>query len=134
MLLLVALLVPVVLKLTGRSQSEAGPDNDPQVRQQSVATTVRMEFVHAPVLAALMQNGENILEARTRGTSTSVEAQLELDLGEGLLEMPFTVIWPEGTPRTAVTISFEPDGMEAREVTFWSEGDLDEFIELHWDD
>jgi len=93
-----------------------------------------MEFAHAPLLAGLMQNGQAILEARTRGGSTSVEVRLQLDLSERMLEMPFTVTWPEGTPRTAVTIRFEPDGMESREVTFWSEGDLDEFIELHWDD
>ena len=65
---------------------------------------------------------------------TSFEVELDMDLSAQAIEMPIEVRWPAGTPRTAVTITIEPEGMEAREVTFWAEGELNEWIELNWDE
>ena len=139
-LVLVALLAPVILKLTG-DPNLAATDSDPTIPTETselTPTVVRLQFAHAPrqvVLTAPVSNGQAAPLWVVEGeTGTDFDKELSFDLGERLLGLPLSVTWPEGTSRTAVTITIEPEGYEAREVTFWGEGELNEFIEVHWDE
>lgn len=134
-LLLVALLVPVILRLTGGAQP-ATPQQVDKGRQQGELTpvTIRLQFAHPPELVLLKDRATPLWTIEGEGTTSQFELQRSLDLTEGLLELPVEVRWPEGTPETALTLSIEPEGMEAREVTLWGSATLNEFIELHWDD
>lgn len=131
-LVLVALLMPVILGLTSDTSSPA-PNDRPAVPVQPAEhtpTTIHLQFAHAPLVAGFDADRE----VQLRELATESELDWELDFTDRIIEWPFTVRWPEGTPRSAVTIRFEPEGFEAKEVTFWGEGSLDEFIELSWDE
>lgn len=128
-LVLMAALAPMILRLTTRPRAVA-PTAAVEQQTDLVSTGVRLEFAHAPLAAGL----GSLMEIEVQEGQTEYEASVPIDLSERILESAFFARWPEDTPRTAVTISLEPEGLEERTVTFWSEGDLDEFVELHWDD
>ncbi len=135
-LVLVALLAPVIFRLT-TDRTPAAPDDGPVVGVQPAEltpTTVRMQFAHPPHEVVLKYSEDTTLRIDISGRDSISETELQLDLSDQVVEMPVSVTWPERTPRTAVTITIEPEGMDAREVTFWGEGSLDEFIELSWDE
>ena len=135
-LVLAALLVPVILRLTS-DRAPAVADAGPVEVAQPVEltpTTIRMQFAHAPKEVVVKHAEDSTLRFDVSGRDTSIGTELQMDLSDRALEMPVTVTWPEGTPRTAVTITIEPDGLDAREVTFWSEGELNEWIEVNWDE
>ena len=129
-LVLAALLAPVIFRLTRPPQIAAASDTPvSQGEHADTPTLVRLQFSHAP--GKVLLNERVVLEG---GQDASYEKRMAFDLSEGLLEMPLSVEWPEGTPRTAVTVTFEPDGLESRELTFWSDGSLSEWIEVHWNE
>ncbi len=127
-MVLVALLAPVIVRITRVPERATRTPIAEQKQEQMVATIVRIQFAHAPIFAAF---GTDV-ELTARRHATQYEFERELDFSDRLIEWPFTVKWPEGTPHTAVTVTLEPEGLEARQLTFWGEGQLNEFIELHW--
>ena len=51
----------------------------------------------------------------------------------GDCQVNVSATWPGNTPDTALTLEFEPDGLESRSETRWSSGgSLDEVITFSW--
>jgi hypothetical protein len=54
-------------------------------------------------------------------------------IGEDGDELWVSASWPSGTPDTALTVELEPDGLEQKSETRWSEaGELSEVLTFHW--
>lgn len=51
--------------------------------------------------------------------------------GEAFLTI--NVIWPEGTPETAVLFTLEPSGVAGIEHTLWGQGDVTDQIKFTWE-
>ena len=86
-----------------------------------VPVTIRLRFAHQPEALSLRVGEMDLLKGVDRAES-SVECVAELELGHEGNEFVLEGKWPEGASDTAVTVELEPDGMDARTETRWSDG------------
>ena len=122
--------VPLV-QLTGR----------PVLREEAVlqqkdgaelALRLELRFTGKPAAIHLLVEGEEWLAAAD-GQGSPLELERSLPLNDDGLELQLEVEWPEQAEPGVVTLTVEPEGLEARSVTFWAEdGGVDEWIRFEW--
>lgn len=86
-----------------------------------VPVRIRVRFAHVPERMRLEVGERDLLERVGLGTSP-VECEAELEIGHEGNEFVLEVKWPEGVGATAVTVELEPEGLDMRSETRWSEG------------
>lgn len=101
--------------------------------EEKIRTLVRLRFAHAPVAVNLLEHERSLLTVGEGGEETLLEVEAELALPSEGVEFRVEVTWPNGTPQTAVTLEVEPEGLDARAATRWSDvGTLSEIIPFTW--
>lgn len=100
----------------------------------TVPARVRLRFAHAPQ-SVKVSCGEQVLVETSAGSEPELVREEDVTLAvppEGV-ELLLEVQWPEGTPQTAVGVEIEPDGLDTRADTRWTDtGELAEIIPLIW--
>ena len=126
-----ALLAFPLARLTGGGAATA-PNMAKATAAQEVPVLIRLRFAHPPRHASLQQEGRELL-AGADFSVTPVEVEAKLHLGADGEELRLEAAWAQGTPDTAVTVIIEPEGLEAREVTRWSDGsELNDLLLFQW--
>jgi len=97
---------------------EEHPDGE---HRHQVPVRIRVRFAHAPE-AMSFRVGQRELLTGVDLTQSPVECQANLELGHEGNELVLEGSWPASVPDTAVTVELEPDGLEMRSETRWSEG------------
>jgi hypothetical protein len=86
-----------------------------------VPVRVRVRFVGVPETMRLQVGERDLLKGMGFGTSP-VECEAEMEIGHEGNEMVLEAKWPEGAGEAAVTVELEPEGLDGRSETRWSEG------------
>jgi hypothetical protein len=86
-----------------------------------VPVRIRVRYAHAPEMMRLEAGERDFLKGASLGTSP-VECEAEMEIGHEGNEFVLEVKWPEGVGATAVTVELEPEGLDMRSETRWSEG------------
>jgi hypothetical protein len=86
----------------------------------AVPTHLRVRFAHQPERVSLRQDGRLLAEFN-RPSENPAEAGIALAIDDSQVELGFEAVWPSGTPATALTIEIEPDGIDPREMTVWTD-------------
>ena len=86
-----------------------------------VPVRIRVRYAHAPEMMRLEAGERDLLKGVGLGTSP-VECEAEMEIGHEGNEFVLEVKWPEGVGATAVTVELEPEGLDMRSETRWSEG------------
>ncbi len=120
----------------GARRADAGADTAAASDGSSVRSLLRVRYAHEPERVALTHEGSVIAEFS--GPWDAARGQVERDvtirLPEGEpLEVMVEAEWPAGTPPTALGVEWEPDGLETRRRTAWTEvGSLAEALTFSW--
>ena len=85
-------------------------------------TYVRLRFAHVPTNVSVTLGEQTIIGDDTAVGKNTTEMKLPLVVPKEGVELMVTATWPSGTPDTAVTVEMEPDEMETKSVTVWSNG------------
>jgi|LakMenEpi03Aug12_release.lakeMendotaPanAssembly.Ray.scaffolds.fasta_scaffold1512076_1 hypothetical protein len=86
-----------------------------------VPVRIRVRYAHAPEMMRLEAGERDLLKGASLGTSP-VECEAEMEIGHEGNELVLEVKWPEGVGATAVTVELEPEGLDMRSETRWSDG------------
>jgi len=86
-----------------------------------VPVRIRVRYAHAPEMMRLEAGERDLLKGVGLGTSP-VECEAEMEIGHEGNEFVLEVKWPEGVGATAVTVELEPEGLDMRSETRWSDG------------
>ena len=86
-----------------------------------VPVRIRVRFVGVPETMRL-QVGERDLLKGVDLDASPVECEAEMEIGHEGNELVLEVKGPEGVGATAVTVELEPEGLDMRSETRWSEG------------
>lgn len=93
---------------------------------------IRVRYAHVPQSLSLKLDGKELLTVPDQ-KSQSLEIETNLPLSKYGIEFALTARWPAGTPGTAVTVEVEPDELDARRETRWSDsGSMDEILSFSW--
>ncbi|MEQ1749620.1 MAG: hypothetical protein ABL974_09380 [Prosthecobacter sp.] len=96
------------------------------------AAVIRLRYAHKPLSISLKQGGLELL-TKLDFTSSPAEEQTSMTISKAGNELELTATWPPGTPDTALTLEVEPDGLETRSETRWSDdATLNEIITFLW--
>ncbi|MDH4475816.1 MAG: hypothetical protein QE274_05045 [Verrucomicrobiaceae bacterium] len=108
--------------VTGASGVVEGMEEHPEGEHvHRVPVRIRVRYAHAPEMIRLEVGKRDLLKGVSLGTSP-VECEAELEIGHEGNEFVLEVKWPEGVGATAVTVELEPEGLDMRSETRWSEG------------
>jgi hypothetical protein len=96
-----------------------------------VNTLIRLRFAHPPVKVSVKE-ADRVIATLDRPADNPIEITDTLALANGV-ELTIESSWPAGTRWTAVTIEIEPDGIEARSATRWTDSaSLREVVSFSW--
>jgi hypothetical protein len=125
-----ALAVPLAWLTQAEPETPAAAS--PQPAGDQVNTLVRFRFAHPPLEVSLKQ-GTRVVTTLARPVENPVELTAPLALANDGVELVMESSWPPGTPWTALTVELEPDGLEARSITRWTDSAaLAEVIAFSW--
>ncbi len=137
-----ALVAVPLVQLTGRSAREEGLAAETKLQsgegdlgasgEEKTPVQIRLRFAHRPERVSLMVGERELLEGLSWSELQAV-VETQLVIGEDGDELWVSASWPSGTPDTALTVELEPDGLEQKSETRWSEaGELSEVLTFHW--
>jgi hypothetical protein len=138
-----ALLAVPLVRLTGASRAAsgggagsvvvAGAAEHPEGEHvHEVPVRVRLRYAHRPEALALM-TGETDWLKGVDWQESPVEFEAEMEVGHDGSEFVLEAKWPEGVKSTVVTVEMEPEGMEMRTETRWSdEGRVSDVLTFVW--
>lgn len=110
--------------LTPSAAVVEGADTHPEGEHlHQLPVRIRLRFAHPPQAMSLRVGDQELLTGVDL-TKSQVECEAKLELGHEGNEFVLEGQWPAGAPDTAVTVELEPDGLELRSETRWSEGGL----------
>lgn len=112
-----------------------GADEHPEEEHVhiKVPAHIRVHFAHPPKSASLEQEDTELIPSDIDWTESPVEFEAKIEVSHEGNEMFLAAEWPEGTPDTALTVEIEPDGLDTRSQTVWTdESELDEVILFEW--
>jgi hypothetical protein len=117
----------------GGGQTVQGMDEHPEGEHvHEVPVQIRLRFAHRPERVSLKAGETELLEALVWNETQAV-AEVTLEIGHEGEEYLLEATWPEGTPETAVTVELEPDGLDMKSETRWSEvGEVSDLLTFHW--
>lgn len=99
-------------------------------------TQLRIRFAHPVKGLSVKQADHEVLKNTTTGVTeftSPVEVKTDLDIPVEGIEFIVSAEWPEGTPDTALTLELEPDGLDSKSETRWSNGNqMTEVISFQW--
>lgn len=78
------------------------------------------------------KQGNRLIWAQTNGLEALTEVDVAIYIEEKSCEFLLSVQWQTPETSAAVEVRIEPDGLEGRSVTFWSEGPLEEIGVVEW--
>lgn len=124
---------PPTEKAAGDRQSVQGMDDHPEEDHvHGVSVLIRLRFAHRPERVSLMA-GETELLKELVWSETQALAEVSLEIGHEGEEYLLEATWPEGTPDTALTVELEPDGLDLKSETRWSEESaVSDLLTFHW--
>lgn len=126
-----ALAVPLS-QLTFAKPRAAAPARPQQAESQRVSTLIRLRYAHKPTHVALRIGDRELLPAPVL-ESSPIEATVDLNIPHEGIEFILSAEWPAGTADTALTIELEPDGLETRTQTCWSDANqMTEVVSFQW--
>jgi hypothetical protein len=139
-----ALVAVPLVQLTGKGaamaetmaagrQTEQSLDEHPGgAHVHEVPVQIRLRFAHRPERVSLKVGETELLRALV-WSETQAVAEVTLEIGQAGEEYLLEAAWPEGTPETAVTVEIEPDGLDTKSETRWSEeGEVSDMLTFHW--
>jgi hypothetical protein len=122
-----------LIQLTSSGPAVAAQKVEQAEPQAATPCLLRVSYAHPPQSLSLKLGKRELLS--TTGSGGLTEFQAELPLAKEGLELQVTAQWPAGTPRTALTVELEPDGLDAQSQTRWTDsGDMDELLLFLWPD
>lgn len=135
LLMFAALAVPLVQLTSAKPvMPVSAPTEDVTLKSdlsKPVPTLIRARFAHQPKLLTV-KLGERLLLNLGIGPSP-VEASTSLVIPVDGIELQVDAEWPSGTPDTALTLEVEPDGLDTKTETRWSNGPaLSDFVPFVW--
>lgn len=74
-----------------------------------------------------------ISDSSVQLSGEELEMEAYLPVTNELVIGQLTIVWPEGTPETALELELIPDGLPERKVTVWGSGSLEETVEFDWE-
>jgi hypothetical protein len=80
---------------------------------------LRVSYAHQPTELSVAL-GEQVLTGSPEPGGVT-ELTVDLPVGKDGLELSLSAHWPAGTPRTAVTVDVEPDGLDSQSQTRWTD-------------
>jgi hypothetical protein len=92
-----------------------------EAHRHRLPVRIRLRYAHAPESMSLRMGERELLKGVDQ-TKSPVECEVAMELGHEGNELVLEGVWPVSTPDTAVTVELEPDGLEMRSETRWSEG------------
>ena len=105
----------------------------PTVASATTSCIIRVRFAHKPATLSLKLGDKEIITNLTPQTLSPIEAQAAMIIPKDGLELMLNATWPQGTPDTALTVELEPDGLDVRSATRWSNGaKLSEVLSFTW--
>lgn len=126
-----ALAVPLS-QLTFAKNRVAAPAKPQKAESHRVSTLIRLRYAHKPSRVSLRIDGRELLPAPAL-ESSPIEATAEVDVPHEGIEFVLSAEWPGGTRDTAVTLELEPDGLDTRTQTCWSDGNrMTEVVAFQW--
>jgi hypothetical protein len=124
-----ALAVPLAWLTQARPATP--PALAPEPTGNRVNTLVRLRFSHPPVKVSVKE-ADRVIATLDTPADNPIEITDTLALEHGM-ELTIESAWPAGTRWTAVTIEIEPDGIEARSATRWTDSArLTEVVSFFW--
>ena len=111
-------------RAAGTSAAAAEPAAPTGGATESVPALLVVRYAHAP-LRVVVRVGEEV--AATFGppgpeAGGQMEQSIRLAVpSDGFLDVLVEAQWPDGTPPTALGLELEPDGLETRRATLWSD-------------
>ncbi|HSJ04542.1 MAG: hypothetical protein ACAI34_14260 [Verrucomicrobium sp.] len=115
--------VPLSRLTFARTQVNAPAEEERELTATDPRPTyVRLRFAHVPTKVSVTMGEQTIIGGDRAVGKTSTEVQVPLVVPKEGVELIVSATWPEGTPDTAVTVEVEPDAMETKSVTVWSNG------------
>ena len=126
--------LPFIMHLTAKNDAVL-PISMPVAAAATAAIPCEVEFRFAhPVASVQLSLGDKTLFSLADGADipASVAARFPLPLEDGGVDLRLNIAWKDGAPKTAVTMTIRPDGLEEQELTFWGQGRLEEIASFHW--
>lgn len=108
---------------TGKQASvvEGAEEHPEGEHSHRLPVRVRLRFAHPPEEMMFLAGEKDLLEGVEK-TVSPIEVEVELELGHEGNEFVLEGRWKDDAPDTAVTVEMEPDGLDMRAETRWSEG------------
>lgn len=130
LLVVLGLLALPLVGLTGnRSTAESVEVPEEETSgHEKVFTLVKIRAAHEFQQVVLKSEGEII--GRLTGPAREGEIECQLDSEEAWLVLEAAL--DENSGQTAVALEFWPEGLPAKEKTFWGEGKVVEELQLRW--
>ncbi|MEM7390823.1 MAG: hypothetical protein AAF492_00625 [Verrucomicrobiota bacterium] len=113
------------------SRPVAGPEEDPPPTSNRMEVFADLRFVHEPLDFSIDQDGQR-LWSKGEESGRAFSGAFSVALIKGVCELSVQAHWPEGTGETAVELTLEPSGKDARRSTLWGEVHLDDWVEFSW--
>lgn len=124
------LLIPLRLltrSMTAPVDAEPGAESSADSRE----AWLDLRFSHAPTSVKVFQNGELLVEG---GGALRMDADIRLSISEARSALQLEFRWSEGQEQAYVDLRLEPDGMAARSLGFWTQGNDSRTWNLSWED
>lgn len=132
-IILVALgliLVPLIKLTSTPSVGPAFANAPADLANDSESVTVSISFrsAHAPESIKVSHLGKTLVDTDT------VQATFEVGMAipEEGVDLLVEVVWPNGTPDTALEVTLEPTAQESLAQVLWAEGSAEEILTFVW--
>jgi hypothetical protein len=96
-------------------------------------TFIRIRFAHQPQSLSLKQSDKELIPASSTPLTSPIEIETSLPITPDGLELSLAAQWPNGTPDTAITVELEPNELDTRRETRWSDKFISqEILNFKW--
>ncbi len=102
------------------------------VTRDKTLVFLNARFAHPPASFELLHLERPVWKVDAAGGETEFYGQAELSLPEEGIDLWIEVTWPDGTPKSVVEFTLEPDAMPGRSVTLWGEEQMTEVATFLW--
>ena len=124
------LAVPLVQLTHGRTEPVAAAR--PVATGEGRQVFIRARYAHQPVKLLVKHGADDLLPQPDLAVSP-VEGRAKIEIPQAGLELSVQAEWPAGTPDTALTIEVDPDALESRSQTLWSQdGRIEDTMFFSW--
>ncbi|MEZ5326945.1 MAG: hypothetical protein R3F19_17995 [Verrucomicrobiales bacterium] len=97
-----------------------------------IPTLIRIRSSHAPAKLTLMLESREVARVhQAAGNEWEIESRLEIPPGG--VELLLEASWPENDSSAAVMVELEPDALDVKSQTAWSDaGELRAYLTFRW--